>query len=137
MSNNNNSENKIPKWILIIAGLFAVMGLFTSAGVYGNPTMLFPSGAEGSLDVLLSWIVRNSAAAIILIVGLILKRPEYLIIGFVGRFATEIGDLLLFASASNLKMAGFIVPMLILEAMILIKLWKLSQSNLTKISNKE
>jgi hypothetical protein len=102
---------RAPLWTLVIAGLFGVMGVGVSFAVWSDPTVLFPTATLDN-PMLASWAVRNLATALVLLVTAATRRADALMVGFLGRAFTEIGDAALAAPTGDV--AGIAVPAVML-----------------------
>jgi hypothetical protein len=107
--------NTIPKWIIALAAVFAVMALFLS----------FQSLSTESF----AYAARNAIPAIVTIVTLLFFRNSvvaYILI-FVGRMTIELGDLvtgLTSPGSAEAEMLPMVAVLLVLEAFIIYLLSK-------------
>lgn len=116
---------RAPVWTLVIAGLFGLMGVGVSFAVWSDPTILFPLATPDN-PILASWAVRNLATALVLLVTAATRRADALLVGFLGRAITELGDAAIAVPTGDL--AAIAVPLVMLGADIAAA-WTLWRAN--------
>jgi hypothetical protein len=103
------------------------MGVGISFALLFDPTMLFPQ-ATAADPILTSWVVRNLATALVLLITAGSRRADWLLVGFLGRALTESGDAVLAITSGNLAGLGVPLVMLAADAAAMSALWKVSKS---------
>jgi hypothetical protein len=88
-----------------------------------DPTVLFPL-ATADDPILPSWVVRNLATALVLLISAGSRRADWLLVGFLGRALTETGDAVLAVSTGNLPGLGVPLVMLALDLAAITALWR-------------
>ena len=116
-------QKSLPKWILIVSGLFAIMELMVSLLLYFSPQEVVHDmvdlNAKGARYLISMWAVRQFALGVILAFATFKKSIQMLTIAYVFFFVMFIGDFLIgISQKDNSLIIGSLVMCAISSALI-------------------
>ena len=100
---------KIPLWIKIYSGVLILTATVGTYSGYIDPYVFFPEFRNFNIDMtelpmsFLNglWGTRNLAGLIVLLIGLLAKRPQVVMAVFAFRFLVELQDIAILATFYN------------------------------------
>jgi len=115
-------QKSIPKWILIVTALFALMELAVSISMFLMPESMFETvdlNAKGALFLVYMWASRQFALGVILAFAAFKKSIPMLTIAYVFFFVMFVGDFLIgISQKENALIITAVVMCAISSAMI-------------------
>ncbi len=90
------TQKSLPKWILIVSALFALMELLVSIALWNSPESVLETvdlSAKGVLYVVNMWAVRQFALGVIFAFATIKKSIPMLTLAYIFFLVMFIGDL--------------------------------------------
>ena len=105
----------IPKWILIVTGVYALLTLFGAVALIFSPEKLVDSAdltAKGVDYLIHIWAARQFAMAFIFSFATLRKSVPMLTISYIAILVTAIGDFIVGISQSE---SSFFIPALIVS----------------------
>lgn len=116
------AEKSLPKWILIISGLFALMEIIASVSLYISPKSVLDTvdlDAKGVNYVVNMWAVRQFALGFIFAFATFKKSTPMLTIAYIFFLVMFIGDFIIAISQKdNTLIISALVMCIISSAMI-------------------
>jgi hypothetical protein len=120
-------QNSLPKWILIISGLFALLELMVSISICFSPTSVLEMvdlNAEGVDYLIYMWASRQFALAFIFGFATFRKSIPMLTIAYVFFLVMFIGDFFIGISQNNNSLIAAAVVMCSISAALIFALNK-------------
>lgn len=125
-------KKSLPKWILILSGLFALMELMVSISLWLSPQSVLETvdhSAKGIDYVIKMWAVRQFALGVIFAFATIKKSVPMLMIAYLFFLVMFLGDLIIgIIQKENSLIVSAIVMCLISSAMLYVLNKKKSDS---------
>lgn len=108
------SQNSLPKWILIISGLFALLEIMVSLALWFSPESVVDTvdmNAKGVDYLIYMWAVRQFALGFIFALATIKRSAAMLIIAYTFFLVMMVGDLLvgIIIKENSLVMAAIVM----------------------------
>ncbi len=117
-------QKSIPKWILIVSALFALMELIVSLQIYFSPQSVLAIvdlNAQGVDYLILMWVSRQFALGFILAFATFKKSIPMLTIAYIFLLVMFIGDFFIgISQQESALIIGAIVMCIISSAMIFV-----------------
>ena len=117
-------QKSIPKWILIVSALFALMELIVSLQIYFSPQSVLDIvdlNAQGVDYLILIWVSRQFALGFILAFATFKKSIPMLTIAYIFLLVMFIGDFFIgISQQESALIIGAIVMCIISSAMIFV-----------------
>lgn len=125
-----SQQKTLPKWILIISGLFALMEIMVSFLLYFSPQSVAETvdlNAKGSSYLINMWAIRQFALGFIFTFATIKRSVPMLTIAYLFFLIMFIGDLLIGISQKNISLIISALVMCIISSVILVIMNKSKQ----------
>lgn len=115
-------KKNLPKWILIISGIFALLELMVSVQLCFSPQSVMESvdlNAEGVKYLIYMWAARQFALGFILAFATIKRSAPMLILAYIFLLVMFVGDLLIgISQKENALIIAAVVMIIVSSAMI-------------------
>ncbi len=115
-------ENSIPKWILIVSGLFALLEISVSLSIYFSPESILETVDHNAIGVdylFYMWATRQFALGFIFGFATFKKSVPMLTIAYIFLLVMFVGDLLIgISQKENALIISAIVMCIISSAML-------------------
>lgn len=116
------SPHSLPKWILIVSGIFALLEIIVSISIYFSPGSVLENvdlGAKGVDYLVNMWAVRQFALGFILGFATLKRSAPMLTIGYIFLLLMFAGDLLIGISEKNSSLIVAALVMCAVSALLL------------------
>ena len=117
-------QKSLPKWILIVSGLFALLGLMVSSSLYFSPQSVLPTvdlNAKGVDYLIYMWAARQFAIGFIFGFATLKKSIPMLTISYVFFLVMNVGDFFIGISQQDSGLyIGALVMCIISSTMIFV-----------------
>lgn len=126
------AQQSLPKWILIVSGLFALMEIMVSFSIYLSPESVLETvdfHAKGVDYLVYLWATRQFALGFIFAFATYKKSIPMLIITYIFFLVMFIGDLLIGISQKESSLIIAAIVMCIISSAMLFALNKRSKLN--------
>ena len=115
-------KKNLPKWILIISGIFAILELMVSIQLCFSPQSVMENAdlkAEGVKYLIYMWAARQFALGFILAFATIKRSAPMLILAYIFLLVMFIGDLLIGISQKENALIIAAVVMIIVSSVMI------------------